>query len=336
MAWIKLHQSVVNHRKVLAVADALDVPEVLVIGHLTCFWLWALDNATDGALAVSPGIVARAAQWRGPATEFVAALVTAGLLEQTDDGYHIHDWDEHAGSIMEKRQANAERMRGARQKREGEQLEHVQRTCGARAGARVEKSRVDNTNTGEHSFENSASAQADAAGEGEGIGQEPDMEDYVENCRGSEWEVAGLNKTVQPLIGDKPFFPHEILGEWTAVQKSLTALQAACSAWPGLDGWGLLLARLRDGRAVTEMAGPGCVPVRYVQKIVERLRKEVDGGEHASTGTQDTDGIIPRDGADGGTAGGDGGRAAGAAGGQAGAVRRGTRRPAGSAYDRKY
>lgn len=63
MAWLEIHQSIKDHRKVLAAADILDIPPVHLMGHIISFWLWALDNTPDGSLgAVSLKTIARAAQ----------------------------------------------------------------------------------------------------------------------------------------------------------------------------------------------------------------------------------------------------------------------------------
>ena len=66
MAWIQAHQSLPTHRKTLRAADALDIPPVYVVGHMISLWLWAIDNVPDGSLAgITPGMIARAAQWTG-------------------------------------------------------------------------------------------------------------------------------------------------------------------------------------------------------------------------------------------------------------------------------
>ena len=109
MAWLEIHQSLPTHRKTLALADALGIEPVHAVGHLTCLWLWTLDNAPEGALMdVSSRTIARAAQWRKDADAFVAALVDAGFL---DADHYVHDWEDYAGRIVERRRKDAERKR---------------------------------------------------------------------------------------------------------------------------------------------------------------------------------------------------------------------------------
>jgi hypothetical protein len=112
MAWLELHQSLPTHRKTLAMADALDVQPAHIVGHIACLWLWALDNAQDGVLQVSPRLVARAAQWEGDPQAFMDALLAAGFLDH--DG-RIHDWDEYAGRLLKQRKLTSEWHRARRQ-----------------------------------------------------------------------------------------------------------------------------------------------------------------------------------------------------------------------------
>jgi hypothetical protein len=131
VAWIELHQSLPTHRKTLAAADLLDLPPVYVVGHVTAFWLWALDNVPDGRLHnVSPRTIARAAQWPGEASVFVDAITKAGFLEPDGADLLIHDWWSYAGKLIDRREQNALRMREAR-------AAHVHSTDTARAGATV-------------------------------------------------------------------------------------------------------------------------------------------------------------------------------------------------------
>jgi hypothetical protein len=142
MAWIEVHQALFTHRKVMHLADQLGIPEVYACAHLISLWTWALDNAPDGALNVRCTIVARASRWMGDADALVHALCETGFLDEDEDGiYYIHDWDDYAGRLVEKRRQNRDRMREARSKpaKSGGNsgATHVQRTLSARAGATV-------------------------------------------------------------------------------------------------------------------------------------------------------------------------------------------------------
>lgn len=145
MAWVPIHQSLTSHRKTIEVADALDLPEVYIVGHLTALWLWAMDNAPDGVLPNSDRIIARAAQWPGDAAQFVNALIDAGFLDLDGPSRIIHQWEEYGGKLLHKREANAERMREARaaqpKSTNKQRAMHVQRTL--QKCAEPEKRRID-------------------------------------------------------------------------------------------------------------------------------------------------------------------------------------------------
>ncbi len=137
MAWIESHQGLAQHPKTKKLARILDISIAQAVGHLHLLWWWAIDYAQDGDLSgYEAEDIAEAAAWDGDAGEFVEAMVAArgssglGFLEDNGKGLLIHDWYDYAGRIIEKRKANAERMREAR-------AEHVQRTCKTRTGATV-------------------------------------------------------------------------------------------------------------------------------------------------------------------------------------------------------
>lgn len=155
MAWIQVHQTLKDHRKVYSVADALDVDPAHALGLLVSFWLWALDNAPSGSLdGISNRMIARAAQWNGNADEFAEALKTADLLDETaDGGLELHDWQEYTGSLIEKRESEKIRSRNRRAAAKEKAAGATETTAGQTTGrpqddrqktdGRVEKSRVE-------------------------------------------------------------------------------------------------------------------------------------------------------------------------------------------------
>lgn len=155
MAWIQVHQTLKDHRKLFDAADELEVSPPHMMGLLVSFWLWALDNAPSGNLeGITPRMIARAAQWEGPAERLTAALIRAGWLDEKDDALEIHDWYEYAGKLIDQRQAEKERSQRRRAataaSTEGED-DDQQTTAGRpkgnrkKADGRVDQSRPDNT-----------------------------------------------------------------------------------------------------------------------------------------------------------------------------------------------
>ena len=119
MAWLEVHQELRDHRKLYACADELNVEPVLLLGTLVSLWLWALDNAQDGSLAgVSNRSIARAAKWpERKADKLVEALISNGWIDRDGDDLVLHDWSDYAGRLMDRRAADADRKRRARESR---------------------------------------------------------------------------------------------------------------------------------------------------------------------------------------------------------------------------
>lgn len=125
MAWIESHQSLGDHPKTLRAAQMLRIDVAQMVGHLHFLWWWALDYAQNGDIsALTPAEIAHAARWKRDAShkarnpeEFVAALETCGrpgFIERDGDGLQIHDWQEYAGKLLDRRRKDAERKRGGR------------------------------------------------------------------------------------------------------------------------------------------------------------------------------------------------------------------------------
>lgn len=146
MAWIKVHQQLKDHRKLLNAADELDIEPPHMLGLLVSFWLWAVDNAPTGSLAgISNRMIARAAQWDKDPSAFVSAITDAGLLKETPDGLEINDWYEYTGKLIDKREA--EKIRSRRRRAAAASANDQQTTDGRptddqqTTANRVEKSR---------------------------------------------------------------------------------------------------------------------------------------------------------------------------------------------------
>lgn len=134
MLYTPSHAELGDHPKMWRVADRLGLSAPATIGHLHLLWYFTLRFAPDGDLSrFRDPELARAAQWPGDAQEFVAALRETGWLDE----YRVHDWQDYGGKYIERKRANAERMRVARSANQpttdDERAAHVQRTSGAHA-----------------------------------------------------------------------------------------------------------------------------------------------------------------------------------------------------------
>lgn len=115
MAWIELHQAVWSHKKTLILAAELNIKDMYAAAHMAHLWSWGLDNTPDGDLSDLPyKVIASGAGWDGEPEAFVKAAIKAGWFDETETGLLIHDWDEYAGKLMERRNAERERSRQRR------------------------------------------------------------------------------------------------------------------------------------------------------------------------------------------------------------------------------
>ncbi len=122
MSWIKSFQALGDHPKTKRAARLLGVSKPTMVGHLHYLWWWAVSYAEDGSLAgYSPEDVADVALWDRAPAEFIAALLDcgvngrAGFLERDEDGsLWIHDWEEYAGKLVERRATERDRQRNKR------------------------------------------------------------------------------------------------------------------------------------------------------------------------------------------------------------------------------
>lgn len=100
MAWVRLDERFPEHPKVLAVGGDAAWLHVCAIAYSN-------RNETDGFV---PNNAIRALTDRRQPTKLAAALISAGLWEQADHGYVIHDYLEYQPSRIQ-REAEREKAR---------------------------------------------------------------------------------------------------------------------------------------------------------------------------------------------------------------------------------
>lgn len=124
MAYIPSHQSLRDHPKLKRFARQLGIKEVHAIGHLHCFWWWALDYAPNGSLENHDALdIAIGSEWEGDPEVYVQSLVDCRFIERVDSfnetgcTYIVHDWDEYGGKYQEKLLKDRDRKRKERDAR---------------------------------------------------------------------------------------------------------------------------------------------------------------------------------------------------------------------------
>ena len=99
--WIELHDTLPDNKKVVNLAAELHIDIDMAVGKLVRLWLWALTNRRDGDFSQNDEpTIAEKMRWTKSASLLVNAMVRHGLLDKTEGGYHIHDWEEYAISLM--------------------------------------------------------------------------------------------------------------------------------------------------------------------------------------------------------------------------------------------
>jgi hypothetical protein len=115
MAWIESHQAIGNHPKTILLAELLGCNRAAAVGYLQFLWGWTLVDAPDGKVGrFPPKVLARACHWSGKAEKFWDCLREAGFVDDSLEGWVIHDWDDYAGSLLNRRARDAERKRTSR------------------------------------------------------------------------------------------------------------------------------------------------------------------------------------------------------------------------------
>lgn len=114
--WIKVFHDLPDHPKLHALADALDVPATVALGHVVTLWLWCARYAPDGQIVARDPrrVVERAARWTGTPGAFMEACLEANILDATPDGLTAHGFDEHNAAHRDKAEKDRDRMRELR------------------------------------------------------------------------------------------------------------------------------------------------------------------------------------------------------------------------------
>lgn len=116
--WIELHDNLPDHPKVVKLSKLLNMDRDLARAKLERLWLWALNNRLNGVLSDDDVLLLEdIMRLKGKQSEtMVDALVQCKLLDPVEGGYSIHDWDDHAGMLIDKKTIQREQSRLRKQK----------------------------------------------------------------------------------------------------------------------------------------------------------------------------------------------------------------------------
>ena len=118
MAWIELHQELVQHKKMDRLLRQTGLSRDTALGRLCILWLWALSNRPDGDLGELDGRRLGQILELTPrkAGAFLEALEQSGFLDRQGERLRIHDWEDYAGRLLELKRRDRERKRLARER----------------------------------------------------------------------------------------------------------------------------------------------------------------------------------------------------------------------------
>jgi hypothetical protein len=117
-----------RHRK-FARLSRLIGSEVLARGHLEFMWDVAYENGDD--LLGDAGDLEHLARWEGTAGALAAAMVEAGFVDETPEGFRVHDLWHHAPQYVTKRAA-----REAERTEKGDTLSAIRSQAGRKGAER--------------------------------------------------------------------------------------------------------------------------------------------------------------------------------------------------------
>lgn len=118
MAWFAAYDTLPTHPKTLMLARLLKISRFEAVGVLWSLFAWGLVAA--GKNGELPGMTAEdvssAVGWTKK-SNLAGALLECGYLDFDGKDFAIHDWYDYAGKLMDKREADREKMRRSRARR---------------------------------------------------------------------------------------------------------------------------------------------------------------------------------------------------------------------------
>lgn len=113
MEWFKVYADLKGHPKRYRFEAAAGTKHGL--HYIVAFWSYVCKYAPDGNLTrMTPAEIAGACEWQGDSQTFFAALVESGFIDESENGFEVHDWVmEHKRFIDEnKRRGEARKTQG--------------------------------------------------------------------------------------------------------------------------------------------------------------------------------------------------------------------------------
>ena len=140
---IRLKLDVLEHPKIRELEQIFDEIEPRLGAVAFCSWLrlviHAARNCQDGHLKMTSRRLGSTARWTGSGDQFAGVLIEVGLLEKTNDGFLLHDWDEHQSYVAATAQRVAKAKKAAA---ETGGLKHAPNPADSRCGTETQEGDV--------------------------------------------------------------------------------------------------------------------------------------------------------------------------------------------------
>lgn len=288
LPWIQVYSNLADHPKIYALVDRMKLRRNSeAVGIVVSLWLWAAKNAPDGDLSGFPErAIADAVGYSSSyAGKLCRLLVETRWLDETENGYALHDWVEYAPAIIDMyekdKNRTRERVRKFRERRRSTTPNETvsQQTCNVSCNVTSDKCnapRLDKTT------------------------EDKRREEHMSSSEASSWSKSKLNSLFSPKLQLSESALEELLSLTDGMEEGLLLQSLEIARDNGKLNWGYVRGILRNWqkngvktmgefqerearRKVNKSGGNSSIPVPGAQDVaesrrrMEQLREELKG-----------------------------------------------------------
>lgn len=288
LPWIQVYSNLADHPKIYALVDRMKLRRNSeAVGIVVSLWLWAAKNAPDGDLSGFPErAIADAVGYSSSyAEKLCQLLVETRWLDETENGYALHDWVEYAPAIIDMyekdKNRTRERVRKFRERRRSITPNETvsQQTCNVTCNVTSDKCnapRLDKTT------------------------EDKRREEHMSSSEASSWSKSKLNSLFSPKLLLSESALEELLSLADGMEEGLLLQSLEIARDNGKLNWGYVRGILRNWRnngvktlgelkerearrKVNKSGGNPSIPVPGAQDVaesrrrMEQLREELRG-----------------------------------------------------------
>ena len=288
LPWIQVYSNLADHPKIYALVDRMKLRRNSdAVGIVVSLWLWAAKNAPDGDLSGFPErAIADAVGYSSSyAEKLCQLLVETRWLDETENGYALHDWVEYAPAIIDMyekdKNRTRERVRKFRERRRSITPNETvsQQTCNVTCNVTSDKCnapRLDKTT------------------------EDKRREEHMSSSEASSWSKSKLNSLFSPQLSLSESALEELLSLTDGMEEGLLLQSLEIARDNGKLNWGYVRGILRNWRnngvktlgefkerearrkgnksgGNSSIPAPGAQDVAESRRRMEQLREELRG-----------------------------------------------------------